>query len=186
MQRNQLINLLSNYHTEDLQERQHQKETLAFVQSNPDCFERSLLPGHVTGSAWIVNPSMTHTLLIHHYKLDKWFQPGGHCDGDPDVLMVAMKEAFEETGVVVTPFSDQIFDIDNHIIPARQEVPQHIHYDIRFLFIAQMTDDDLPGNRETKAIKWASLNDVTTYTHEISITRMIEKTRALAISPGRS
>ncbi len=38
-------------------------------------------------------------LLLHHAKLDKWLQPGGHCDGDPDVLRVALKEAEEESGL---------------------------------------------------------------------------------------
>jgi len=37
----------------------------------PDCFERSYLPAHFTGSVMLVNASGSKTLLYHHQKLDK-------------------------------------------------------------------------------------------------------------------
>jgi 8-oxo-dGTP pyrophosphatase MutT (NUDIX family) len=55
--------------------------------------------GHVTGSAWIVSPDRQKVVLLHHFKLDRWLQPGGHADGDPDILGVALREAEEETGL---------------------------------------------------------------------------------------
>jgi 8-oxo-dGTP pyrophosphatase MutT (NUDIX family) len=113
-------------------------------------------------------------LLIHHFKLDKWFQPGGHCDGDCDVLAVAMKEASEETGQMVRPVSKFIFDVDNHIIPQRGDTPEHIHYDIRLLFEADMADN-LGLNREIKAIKWVEMGDVANFNSSESILRMVRK-----------
>ena len=64
-------------------------ETICFVEARGDCLRRSCAPGHLTGSAWVVNPSSTRTLLTHHRKLDKWLQLGGHADGDMDLARVA-------------------------------------------------------------------------------------------------
>jgi hypothetical protein len=73
--------------------------TIRFIEAHPDCFLRSQLTGHVTGSAWVVDPSRSRTLLMHHLKLDKWVQLGGHADGDPDLWAVAQREACEESGL---------------------------------------------------------------------------------------
>jgi 8-oxo-dGTP pyrophosphatase MutT (NUDIX family) len=43
----------------------------------------------------------------------------GRCDGSEDVLSVARREAFEESGIAgLTPISNQPFDLDIHEIPA--------------------------------------------------------------------
>ena len=47
---------------------------------------------------------------MHHTKLDRWFQLGGHCDGEANVLAVALKEAQEESGIMdIAPVSFEIF-----------------------------------------------------------------------------
>ena len=175
MKRNQILKLLSSYKAHDELESLMAADAEQFIKENPDCFERSLLVGHVTGSAWIVNPEQTHTLLMHHKKLDKWFQPGGHCDGDPDVLAVALKEAMEETGLNFRVLSPKIFDIDNHIIPQRKDIPAHTHYDIRFLLEADKVLDELPSNSEATAVRWVKLADVHLYNNSESIMRMVRK-----------
>jgi 8-oxo-dGTP pyrophosphatase MutT (NUDIX family) len=174
MERQSLLDKLRVYTGATDEERRMVTDTINFVERNPMCFERSLLEGHVTGSAWIVNSSRTHVLLIHHKKLDKWFQPGGHCDGNSDVLAVAMKEATEETGLTVKPVRRSVFDVDNHVIPARGEVPEHVHYDIRFLLEADAAED-VKLNREVKAIRWVPLADTGIYNASESIMRMARK-----------
>ena len=93
MHRNQLLQLLDNYRPYNETERKFHQEIGDFVKANPSCFERSLLVGHVTASAWILDKTRAFTLLTHHKKLNQWFQTGGHCDGDSDVLKGALKEA---------------------------------------------------------------------------------------------
>jgi 8-oxo-dGTP pyrophosphatase MutT (NUDIX family) len=171
-----ILTLLNNHHPADERERHMTTVAIDFIRSNPDCFERSLLKGHVTGSAWIVNPERTHILLIHHVKLNKWFQPGGHCDGDADVLSVAMKEANEETGLDVTPVSREIFDIDNHTILQKGDIPKHWHYDIRFLMEAKKEQEILPNNHETISVRWIELERVAQFNATESILRMLRKT----------
>ncbi|GHB60036.1 NUDIX hydrolase [Persicitalea jodogahamensis] len=149
--------------------------TIEFVETHPDCFERSLRVGHVTASGWVVSPDRSQVLLMHHSKLNRWFQPGGHCDGDSDVLRVAMKEAQEETGADVQPVTSSIFDVDVHSIPARPGEPTHFHYDIRFLLEADPAAEVI-RNSESKDIRWVPMEEVFLYNSSESILRMQRKT----------
>jgi len=102
----------------------------------------------------------TSALLIHHKKLDRWFQPGGHIeDHDTSLLSASMREAKEECGIQDPKvWSPEIFDIDVHTIPKRKEVPEHLHYDIRFCFIA--TNNEYKADlTEVKGIKWVTLSE---------------------------
>lgn len=175
MKREKLIELLETY--EPTQEEQTFKERmLSFIRKHADCFERSLEIGHITASAWLLNKDHSQALLMHHRKLDMWVQPGGHCDGDPDVLGVALKEAHEETGLVgIEPVSTDIFDIDIHLIPELKGVPAHYHYDVRFLLHCTTTNEFIQ-NHESKELKWFARHDQLP-TNERSVLRMIEKWR---------
>ena len=176
MKRQSLLALLRAHQPANEAENQMQQDCIAFVEQQPNCFERWLEQGHVTGSAWIVDETREHALLLHHRKLDRWFQPGGHADGQGNILQVALKEAQEETGLtdfeVVSP---AIFDIDVHLIPARGQMPAHFHYDIRFLLQANR-QQTLLQNEESNGLKWVELANVHQYNNSESILRMVEKT----------
>lgn len=155
--------------------------TRRFVLQHDNCFDRSLAPGHVTGSAWVVNPALTHVLMLHHRKLGLWLQPGGHADGDPDITQVVLKETAEESGVELAQLrlvSDSIFDVDVHTVHTSEHDPRHEHFDIRFLV---EIDDRLPipGNDESHQIGWIALDQVMRFNNARSIYRLIQKTRQL-------
>ncbi len=150
--------------------------TLAFVEAHADCLLRTCVPGHLTGSAWVVSPDRTRTLLTHHRKLDKWLQLGGHADGDPDLLAVARREAIEESGLpAVRSVRETIFDLDRHWIPERKGEPGHFHYDLRFLFEA---DPAIPLciTNESKDLAWIDVGAVPGLNPEESMARMVRKT----------
>lgn len=175
MHRNHLLQKLNAYHPSNAHEVEMRQRIIEFIQSNPRCFDRSLLIGHITASALIVNVQRTHTLLTHHVKLNKWLQLGGHSDGDPNPLNVALREAEEESGVTgIVPVSEEIFDVDVHSIPARTDVPEHFHYDIRFLFQADHSSS-LTITEESKDLAWVPVADIEHYTTEESMVRMIRK-----------
>lgn len=175
MLREDLLSLLNNHVPRDEFEWDTWQRTIEFVEMNPDCFERSLQVGHITASAWVVSSDRSQVLLMHHRKLDRWFQPGGHCDGDPDVLRVAMKETEEETGVKVRSVDTGIFDVDVHSIPARPSEPSHFHYDIRFLLEADPLEE-ITRNAEAKEVSWVPMQEVALYNPSESILRMQRKT----------
>lgn len=148
-----------------------------FVVANRECFERSLLAGHVTGSAWVVSDDGSCVVLLHHGKLGRWLQPGGHADGDPDVARVAWREAREETSLRSLRLDrPEIFDVDVHEIPERGSEPAHLHYDVRFLFRADLAETPIPSN-ESRDVRWLALADARLIAPEVSIERMIRKTR---------
>lgn len=175
MYRNSLLSLLQQHTPVDVEEQAMTRQTIAFVQENPACFERSLLTGHITGSAWILSPDRQQVLLIHHRKLDRWLQPGGHADGDSDVAAVALREAREETGLTsLKLLSDAIFDVDIHEIPARADVPAHLHYDIRFLLEADPYEP-FGFSDEIKNIQWFLLEMAKGVSDSVSINRLLMK-----------
>ncbi|MBL9212560.1 MAG: NUDIX hydrolase [Opitutaceae bacterium] len=150
--------------------------TLAFVTAQPDCLQRTCEPGHLTGSAWIVSPDRSRVLLTHHRKLDKWLQLGGHADGDPDLLGVALREGREESGLAsLRVLASGIFDLDRHWIPPRHTDPGHHHYDLRFLFEADPREP-LTLSHESKELAWVELDRVTALNPEESMARMVRKT----------
>jgi hypothetical protein len=112
-----------------------------FVRTHADCFERTCAPGHITGSAWILSSDRRRVLLTHHRKLGRWLQLGGHADGDPDPLRVAMREAREDSDWCTSSRSglggeSVPLDLDIHRIPARGDEPAHLHHDVRYLLVA--------------------------------------------------
>jgi 8-oxo-dGTP pyrophosphatase MutT (NUDIX family) len=175
MHRTDLLKKLADYQTAHPNESKTTNRLAAFVEANTDCFERSLVVGHVTGSAWVVNQTGTHVLLTHHRKLDKWLQLGGHVDGNPDVLEAAMREAVEESGLNdLTIVSSDIFDIDIHLIPERKSEAAHYHHDVRFIFQATDSEDYIVSD-ESHDLAWVEIQRLEEYTNEVSMLRMAEK-----------
>ncbi|HEY8326846.1 MAG TPA: NUDIX hydrolase [Rhodanobacter sp.] len=130
-----------------------------FLHTHANAFERSNAAGHFTGSCWLVSADGARVLLMHHRKLDRWLQPGGHADGDTDLARVALREAQEETGVAGLRIEGGIFDIDRHRIPERGGEPEHWHYDVRYVVRAG-TDERFTVNQESRALTWRAVTDV--------------------------
>jgi 8-oxo-dGTP pyrophosphatase MutT (NUDIX family) len=181
MHRQELLSLLQRYRTPFNTEAGYVTRAKRFVEQHEDCFDSELRPAHITGSAWVVNPSRTHALMLHHRKQNQWFQPGGHADGDADILRVALRETREETGLpkdAIRLVDNAIFDVDMHTIPPSNLLQMHMHYDIRFLI---EIDDSLPvpGNDESHEILWVPLEAVVRFNNNLSTYRMMEKTRRM-------
>jgi 8-oxo-dGTP pyrophosphatase MutT (NUDIX family) len=151
-------------------------DTIRFVEEQENCLWRTCVPGHLTGSAWIVSADRKRTLLTHHLKLDKWLQLGGHADGDSDLLRVAMREAQEESGLTQLRAVDSaLFDVDRHWIPERKSEPGHYHYDFRFLIEADPAEP-LRITSESKDLAWVEIERVAALNPEESMARMVRKT----------
>lgn len=187
MHREPVIQLLTAYREANPSETQVADRILALVNSRTDCFDRTCRPGHLTGSAWVVSPDGERHLLLHHRKLDKWLQPGGHADGQTDLAEVALREAIEETGleslrVVTDNHGVAVLDLDVHDIPARYAPDGlliedgHEHHDVRFLFQAD-ADESLCLSDESNELRWCTPEEVQSLTQEWSVLRLLEKAR---------
>ena len=163
--------------------RRHAENVLKFIASETRPWSRATLAGHLTASAWVLDSTRTYAVLIHHRKLNRWLQPGGHIDdADTSWRAAAQREVTEETGLgtFVAPLdADELFDVDVHPIPARKDEHAHFHYDLRFLFVADVDaalDGQLQLNTdEAHDGRWFRLIDLANDPAlEPSLLRMIE------------
>jgi 8-oxo-dGTP pyrophosphatase MutT (NUDIX family) len=131
------------------------RRILDFIDQHPHCLHRSCTIGHLTGSAVVVDPASGRTLLIHHAKLDRWLQPGGHADGEGDLGAVALREASEETGLDELTLVAPAVDLDVHHLPERGREAAHLHFDVRYLVLAT-GDLGARPNHETLGARWVA------------------------------
>jgi len=175
MHRLKIIELLKAYQPIFAEEIAFKQQMMLFINQHPNCFERSLETGHITASSWLLSRNGAQALLMHHAKLNNWFQLGGHCDGNPDVLAVAIKEAQEESGIQnIVPVSTAIFDIDIHLIPANSREKAHDHYDVRFLLQVN-SDEQVIQNKESRELRWIEKDAQQLPTQSRSVVRMFDK-----------
>src|SRR3569833_2851424 len=113
MHRNKLLTLLRDYRTRYIEEAAMVATTRRFVLEHEASYDRKMAHGHISGSAWVVNPGRDHVFLILHRMLNLWLQPGGHADNIHDIIDVALSETAEDSGADpgrVRLLSDRIFD----------------------------------------------------------------------------
>lgn len=70
---------------------------------------------HFTATGYTINKNRTKMLLIHHKGLNKWLPPGGHIEDDEVPHEAAIREVYEETGVMAIPIKDD----ENDLSPKR-------------------------------------------------------------------
>ena len=164
-------NIILNF--KPLSEKQnHDKEAfLYFINHFEDILTWNNLVGHITASAYVVNEDFSKALIIKHNILKNWLFPGGHADGNVNLLEVAIREVEEETGLKVIPYQNTPINIEVAETPAHYKrgkyVTPHLHFDVIYLLIAKNLDINNIRIKpdENSAIKWVNLED--TYNEEI-------------------
>ncbi len=172
-----LLAQLEQHQTAFPEEAAFRRQVIDFVLRNDAFWQRTTLEGHITGSAWVLSPDGLSVLLIHHKKLNRWLQPGGHVDETDDTVAdTALRELVEETGLKEVRLSkQQLFDVDVHEIPARGHEPAHLHLDLRYRF--QAGKMELAADfSEVDNIQWVPLTSLVAEGTEQSIRRMAMKT----------
>jgi len=179
----ELIALLEAYVAPD-EERAAKRAMLDYARTDGDVFSRDVYePGHFTASGFVLSPGGESLLLVHHRRLNRWLQPGGHVDPTGErVIEASMREIEEETGIgELTHVGRGIFDIDVHEVPAYGKEPAHAHFDVRFLFRA--ADTDVVAADEVHDAAWVRLDAVAARTADRSVLRAVDK---LTAAPWRA
>jgi len=136
-------------------------------------------PGHFTASGFVVSQDGSSLLLIHHRRLGRWLQPGGHIDPeDASPIVAAAREVREETGIATVPIGDALIDVDIHPIPPRDPEPAHEHFDLRFAFRA--LGGDLVADDEVYDAAWVRWDDLDRYRPDASMIRAVAALRRIA------
>lgn len=159
---------------------EHRDAVLDFLIDHPDAAERTCAEGHLTGSALVIDATGTRTLLMLHRKLGRWFQPGGHADGDSNLAAVALREAGEETGLAGLRVVLPAIDVDVH----RVEPPDdsaHLHLDVRYLVVAPPGAVE-KGNAESLALRWVDVDDLDELEPPVDASTRRLVTRGLALA----
>ncbi len=174
----QVVTLLESYQPVDDQQSAVRRSMLDFLHAHPDALARTCAPGHFTASALVVADDAERFVLLHHTKLRRWLQPGGHVDGSSNMAAAAWREATEETGIdglaVVVP----VADLDIHRVEPPSEAP-HDHLDLRFVVLAP-ADARLAGNHESTDIRWVTVDDLDALDVDDGLRRLVHNGLALA------
>lgn len=142
-----------------------------FIRSNENLFGRDNTEGHITCSAWIINPDHSAVLLTYHRAIKKWVQTGGHIDPGEMPFEASWREGTEESGIAgLSPVSREIFNLSIFEFPPGKDGKAHLHYDIRYLFTADTEDYQI--SEESLELKWVELKELGKYSHEPDILAM--------------
>lgn len=169
--------LLSRHRPADVAEERSLKRIHQLLKTTGSPFWRGQCnPGHLTASAIVVNRERSKSLLVHHAKLDRWLQPGGHFEpGEWQPVDAAAREVREETGLATAwpgPLP-RLLDVDVHPIPARGDEPAHYHYDLRYLLVAD--DVAAVAGDGTTAVKWVGPAEVDAIALDPGLKRALRK-----------
>ena len=156
--------IIERYNPYDLQEEKDKISMLYFINHFDDVLTRNNVIGHFSAAGFIVNKEKNKMLAVYHKIADGWTYPGGHADGDDNLLRVALREVYEETGLKAdvlktNPFMISILPAESHL-QKNQFVSSHLHFDIIYLMEA---DDSLflkKNDDECLDIKWIPFQDI--------------------------
>lgn len=126
---------------------------------------------HVSSSGFIVNQLVTKTLVVYHNIYKAWTWTGGHADGEPNLLNVALKEAQEETGLCkIRPLSELPAVLDILSVPAHikngKYISAHLHISVGYLLAADENQPIFIKADENSGVQWILLGDLFKYCTE--------------------
>lgn len=155
----ELLAAIVAYAPSTAEEQAHRDQIADLVESKSSAFASDEYePGHITASAFVLHPSRPEVALIHHRKLSRWLQPGGHVEpGDANMVSASRREVAEETGLVELDDLGLV-DLDVHVFPERASVPRHLHLDVRRGFLSR--SDRLAVSEESTDVRWAPLAEL--------------------------
>ncbi len=134
-------------------------------------------PGHFTASGFVASPDRDCVLLIHHGKIGTWLQPGGHIEPDDVSIERAIRREVEEETGLADMASLGLLDIDIHQFPAGGDSPAHLHFDVRFGFLA--TSGIVTSGEGTMDVRWVEFDQVDLWNSDLSVTRPCTALRSL-------
>jgi len=153
------------------QEEVDKKIILDYINNFDDTLTRQNKYGHFTSSAFVLNKERTKILMVYHKIYNSWAWPGGHSDGDSNLLNVAMKEAKEETGIKnVIPIFKNIYSIEiisvNGHEKSEKYISSHVHLNVTYLLEADENEKIHIKEDENSGVKWVLIDNVLDLTSE--------------------
>lgn len=153
------------------EEHERQKILLNYLETatNENITDWNNFNGHLVAGGFIYSKNDQKFLVLYHKELKMYLYPGGHIDRDDlTPLEAALREIKEETSLSdltqLTLTNNPLlpFDIDTHIIPYNEyrKLPEHYHFDIRYLFTTDSTDNISIDKEEASNYKWIDIKEL--------------------------
>ena len=166
-----LIEQIQNYIPVNEQEETDKRILLNWLAGSEDISIRENLIGHLTASAWVVNPDRTHVLMAYHKIYDSWAWLGGHADGNWNLSQVAAKEAREESGIEdLTLLSDRPVSLEILTVSGHEKrgkyVPCHLHLNLTYLFEADPAQSLQVNADENSGVAWLEMDKLGQFSSE--------------------
>jgi 8-oxo-dGTP pyrophosphatase MutT (NUDIX family) len=147
---------LSRWRAPDAEQETLRLAYLAHLAQHGDGVWRSCAPAHVTASMVILDQTGRNTALVLHNRLNRWVQPGGHCEpGDLTLAAAALREALEETGLVDLSCGTEPVMLSRHGAPCGVET----HLDVQFLGVSP-TGQTPVVSEESRDVRWFAVTDL--------------------------
>ena len=162
---------INNFVPYNEQEEVEKNIMLKFINDFDDVLTRENVYGHFTSSAFVLNKERTKILMVYHKIYNSWAWTGGHCDGDNNLLYVAMKEAKEETGIKnVKPILNDIYSLElisvrGHIKKGKY-VASHTHFNVTYLLEADENEEIHIKEDENTGVRWVPIDEILDATSE--------------------
>ena len=181
-----LLNILNEYLLLFLDEKQRQQQLIEFLSNHTtkDFTDWNNFDGHIVASGFVYSLEDEKFLVLYHNDLKMYLYPGGHVDdNDNSILSAAEREVKEETGLVdfklleLTKNKMVPIDIDTHRIGynERLNLPEHFHFDFRYLFVIDKISDIHIDTEEMSDYKWIDINELRNDLNYGKVAKKIER-----------
>jgi ADP-ribose pyrophosphatase YjhB (NUDIX family) len=162
------------------QERKDKEIILKYINIFDDILTRDNEIIHITSSGFVINKDKDKVLMVHHNIFNNWSLPGGHADGEEDLLGVAISEIQEETGVKgIIPMTNKIVSLDilsllGHFRKGKY-VSSHLHISVVYLVQADENEQVIIKPDENSAVKWIPISEIYLHSTEVHMNKIYNK-----------
>jgi len=171
------VRVLEGWTAPDEKQERVRLEFLEHLAAYPDGMWRECLPGHLTASAAVLDPSGTKVLLTLHRKVKAWLQLGGHCEaGDTTLAGAALREATEESGIAGLRLHPVPLALDRHRVYCHPAGTYHL--DVQYVAFAPSLDHQISD--ESDDLRWFDVNDLPEPT-DAAVRRLVALARSVPL-----
>lgn len=181
-----LIKILDEYLSIFPEERTRQAKLFAYLQSqsNKSIVDWNNFDGHVVAGGFIYSKEEHKFLVLYHKDLKLYLYPGGHINiEEQNPLQAAKREIEEETSLKdleqLTLSKNELIpiDIDTHLIDYNERLglPEHYHFDFRYLFVINHISKVAIEKEEISNYKWIDIEELKNDSNYGNIVNKIEK-----------
>lgn len=166
-----LLNVITEYLKIFPEEKQRQEKLVEFLNKHEDkeIMDWNNFNGHLVAGGFVYSKKENKFLVLWHRDLAMYLYPGGHIDqSDINTLEASKREIKEETNLNslinlnITNNPLIPIDIDTHIISynERLNLPEHYHFEFRYLFLIEKEEDIKIDTKELSNYKWIDINEL--------------------------